>query len=141
MPSPTIQFPAGYAPGQAAAFADQNGNARLVSASTPLPMLNVPAPVTPLAGSTSTTGTVGPYLPVTGRSVILALSGTWTGSVQVARSTDGGATLLPITIGGSIWGLFSTNCCEAVWDESDSSAQLYLQISLTAGAVTYRFSQ
>ncbi|NBC37646.1 hypothetical protein GTZ99_13910 [Novosphingobium sp. FSY-8] len=102
----------------------------------------VAAPTTTaLAGTASSSGVYGPYHPVSGRSVILSLAGSWSGSVQVLRSTDAGGTRLPVTIGGGVWGLFTGNCCEGVWDESEAGAELYLSIQLTDGTVTYRMAQ
>ena len=63
------------------------------------------------------------------------------GTVKVVRSTDGGATKLALAIGGSLWAQFTGNCCEAVWDESDAAARLYLDIALMSGSVSYRLAQ
>lgn len=141
MPSTPIQTPAGYVPTFAVAFADASGNANLIGASTPLPTANVAPVTTPLSGSASASAVVGPFSPVVGRSVLLALSGNWTGVVTVMRSTDGGATKLPLTIGGAPWAVFSVNCCEAVWDESEAGARLYLNLAITSGTLNYRIAQ
>jgi len=141
MTTTPIQTPAGFVPTFAAAFADANGNARLIGASAPLPTCDVPMATTPLSGSTTASGVVGPFSPVIGRPVLLALSGNWTGIVTVMRSTDGGGSKLPLTLGGAPWAVFSVNCCEAVWDESEAAAQLYLNIVLTSGTLTYRIAQ
>jgi len=136
-----IQSPAGYVPQFAMSFANADGTAAQVTAAAPMPVAPALPLATPLVGSTSTSVTLGPYAPVIGRSVILCLSGTWSGNVQVLRSTDNGMTKLPITAGGAPWGLFAVNCCEAVWDEGDVSGQLYLQVTLSAGTLTYRMAQ
>lgn len=151
MSSPIVQFPSGYVTGQAAAYVAPDGTAQLVSTATPLPVAlgtgaSVPVSVTsasttPLTGSTISTGTLGPYKPVVGRSVMLTLTGDWSGSVQVTRSTDNGVTKIPLTIGGGSWALFTTNCCEAVWDESEAVATLYLSVTLTSGTLGYRLAQ
>lgn len=140
MPVP-IQNPAPFVPSEAVAFADVDGNSTTVSPLAPLPV-NVQLPANPvLAGSAAGAQQVGPFQPVVGRAVILALSGIWTGRVQVLRSTDGGVTCLPLTIGGSVWARFTANCCEAVWEESDAAARLYLDIAVTSGTLTYRVGQ
>ena len=100
-----------------------------------------PATATPVTGQTNTPLVTAPYFPVMGRSVLLVLSGSWTGSVTVLRSTDQGSTKLPITIGGTPSAVFSSNCCEPIWDESEAAAQLYLNIALTSGTVNYRIAQ
>lgn len=136
-----ISTPAAYVTPQAVAFANSAGNALYVSQNSPLPVTSHACPATPLSGTTLANLIAGPYTPVIGRTVILALSGDWSGMVQLSRSTDGGATRQPITMGGAPWALFSTNCCESVWDESDAAARLYLEITLTSGTLTYRLSQ
>ena len=143
MPSPPIQSPSAYSVSRAVAFADIDGAATLVSATSPLPvtaMASSGSP-TPLAGTAAATGVVGPFAPVLGRAVILSLQGTWTGAVQVLRSTDSGATKIPLTVAGAAWGTFASNCCEAIWEESEPVARLYLDVALTSGSVTYRLAQ
>ncbi len=140
MPTP-IQNPAGYAVTRAVAFADVDGSMLPVATSTPLPVTLGNAATTALAGTASTTSVTGPYQPALGRPVMLMLTGTWTGSVKVTRSVDGGASRQPLTAAGNAWGQFTANACEAVWDESESAARLYLDIMLTSGSVTYRMAQ
>ena len=95
MPTP-IQNPAGYAVTRAIAYADVDGSMVQVAAAAPLPVsIGASAATTPLAGTSSTSTVAGPYQPALGRAVILALSGTWSGTVTVTRSTDGGTTRLP----------------------------------------------
>lgn len=141
MPPTPIQSPSGYAVSQAVAYADVDGTARLVSTAAPLPVTLGFTSTTPMAGVATASGAIGPFQPVLGRAVILALSGTWTGMVRLTRSTDGGATRLPLTVAAMPWGQFNTNCCEAVWEESDATAQLYLDITIDSGSLTYRLAQ
>lgn len=140
MPGTPIQSPASYVPSRATAFADIDGTSLLVSSSNPLPVTLNGGSTTPLAGSTSATGSVGPFAPVIGCPVMLMLSGTWTGLVKVMRSTDGGTTRLPLTVAGGSWAQFSANCCEPVWEESDPAATLYLDVALASGTLAYRIS-
>jgi hypothetical protein len=140
-PSLPIQSPSGYAASRAMAFADVDGSALLVSAATPMPVVVAPATSTPLTGSTAANLLTGPFQPTLDRAIVIALSGTWTGTVRVLRSTDGGATKLPLTLGGTVWGQFSANCCEPVWEESEAAARLYLDIVLASGTLAYRFGQ
>lgn len=140
MPTP-IQNPATYIPVQALSFAQADGNSGLVSADLPLPVNSVRPATAPLAGTVVTTGQIGPFIPAAGRPVMLTLSGAWSGSVRLLRSVDAGATRLPLTIAGEAWGEFTTNVCEAVWEEYEDSARLYLDIALAAGSLTYRVSQ
>ena len=143
MPSPPIQSPSAYSVSRAVAFADVDGSALLVSLTTPLPVTAMASTSSPtaLAGTASASGVQGPFVPAIGRAAILSLQGTWTGTVKVLRSTDNGTTKLSLTVAGSAWGQFTGNCCEAVWDESDATAKLYLDIVLSAGSVTYRLAQ
>jgi hypothetical protein len=142
MPPIPVRSPANFTPTVAIAFGDSNGDTSLVRADAPLPVVAsaVAAPAA-LSGTSSASGIVGPFTPVAGRPVVLALSGSWTGQVRLTRSTDGGATKLPVTAAGSAWAQFSTNCCEAVWEESDIAAQLYVDITLSSGTVIYRLAQ
>lgn len=141
MTSPLVKFAAATVPGQAVAYTAADGTAQLVGAAAPLPVSTQPVSTGALTGNATVNCVAGPFLPVVGRGVILTLTGTWAGSVQVERSVDGGATRVPLTAGGNLWALFSGNCCEAVWDESEAVAQLYLRIQLTSGAVGYRLAQ
>lgn len=140
MPTP-IQSPSGYAATRAVAFADGDENAILASTTNPLPVAFSAAPTTALAGATSASGILGPYQPALGRGVILTLAGTWVGTVKVLRSSDGGTTKLPLTLAGSVWGQFASNCCEPVWEESEAAATLWLDIVLSSGSLTYRLAQ
>lgn len=142
MPPTPIQSPASYVPSRAAAFADVDGTAMLVSANNPMPVAIGPAAAAaPLTGSTAATSIVGPFLPAAGRPVVLALTGTWSGAVSVKRSTDGGTTKLSLTVGGSAWGRFTANACEPVWEENETGAALYLDVALSSGTLTYRMAQ
>lgn len=140
MPTP-IQSPSGYAATRALVFADGDDNAILASATNPLPVTLGSAPTAALAGSTAASGILGPYQPALGRGIVLALAGTWAGTVRVLRSTDGGTTKLPLTLAGAVWGQFTANCCEPVWEESESAATLWIDIALTSGTLAYRLAQ
>lgn len=140
MPTP-IQNPSGYAVTRAVAFADVDGSMLQVAAATPLPVTLGSVATTALAGTTTGTTVVGPYLPALDRPIMLTLTGSWSGTVTVTRSVDGGSTRQPLTVNGSPWGQFTTNCCEAVWDEAEAGAQLFLDIALTSGSLTYRLAQ
>ena len=83
---------------------------------------------------------MAPFAPQLGREIWLTLSGTWSGSVALMRSVDGGATLLPATLGGAAL-TWTGNVNEIVWIETEAAATLYLSITLASGAVTYRVAQ
>lgn len=139
MPSLPIMTPARFAAASAMGYADPTGALSLVSAATPLPVAPGPAAVpAPLAGTAAASTAVGGFAPARGVPVVLVLRGIWQGSARVLRSTDGGTTLDPLTLGGSDWGLFSGNACEAVWEENDPAATLHLAITLASGTITYR---
>jgi hypothetical protein len=42
---------------------------------------------------------------------------------------------------GAGWALFTANCCEPVWEDSEAGAQLYLSVTLASGTLAYRVSQ
>ena len=136
-----IVSPSGYAATRAVAFAGADGNAVIASGSLPLPVTLGSDPTVPLAGTTAASGTFGPYQPALGREAVLALAGTWSGTVRVLRSTDGGITKLPLTIAGAAWAQFTGNCCEPIWEESEAAARLWLEVTLSSGSLSYRLAQ
>lgn len=142
MPTSPLKTPAGYVPQMAIAFANAGGDADIVSAANPVPVQDLPFAAAPaLAGSASASAVLGPFQPRAGRAVVLALSGAWTGTVRLLRSTDGGATKLPLTAAGLSYGVFTANVCEPVWEESEAAALLYLDVAVLSGAVVYRMGQ
>jgi hypothetical protein len=140
MPTP-IQNPATYIPVQARSFAQADGKSGLVSADLPLPVSILRTASAPITGTASTRGQVGPLTPAPGRPVVLSLSGTWSGTVKVLRSIDAGMTRLPLTMAGEAWGQYSANACEAVWEDNEDNARLYLDITLASGSLIHRVSQ
>lgn len=101
-----------------------------------------PAHSTALTGSTNADAESTAFLPQLGRDMYLTLSGTWAGSVQVQRSTDGGTTWNNITIGGGQpWGLYTANCDEVVDTPTDGAATYRLDITITSGTLAYRLAQ
>lgn len=140
MPTP-IQNPTGYAVPRVVAYTDVDGSMLQVAAATPLPVTLGTSATTVLAGAANASTVAGPYQPALGRPVMLVLTGTWTGTVSVTRSIDGGATRQPLTVNGAAWGQYSVNVCEPVWDESEAAARLYLDITVTSGSVSYRMAQ
>lgn len=138
-----IQAPAGFVPVQALSFGGIGGTATAVDGDNPLPVATRlgAAGTAPLAGTAAASGTVGPFAPQLGRPVWLTLSGSWTGTVQLMRSEDGGATLLPLTLAGAPWGSFTANCNEPVAEETVAGATYHLALTLGSGSVTYRVAQ
>jgi hypothetical protein len=143
MPLP-ITTPAGYHPSFALAFADEDGNGVVIDHDNPLPVaISAAAPPTstPLAGSTSASGMLGPFAPVAERAIWLSLSGSWTGTVTLKRSVDGGTTRHPLTAGGEPWATFTANACEPVAEDGENGAAYYLDVALASGTITYRLAQ
>ena len=139
LPSLPILTPANFAAPSAMGFADASGALNLVSAGSPLPVtVSGGATPTPLTGTMASSGLAVPFVPARGVPVVLTLRGTWQGSVRVYRSTDGGVTLDPLTVGGAPWALFTGNVCEAIWEENDPAAGLHLGVTLSSGVVDFR---
>ena len=138
--------PGGFAPAFALGQAGPDGHLLLVSADNPLPVTGggaaapLPAPA-PLTGTASAATMAGPFDPVSGRPVYLQLTGTWQGRVRVLRSVDDGVTKLPLTVAGQPWAVFTGPACEAVWEEGDAAARLYLELQPTSGTIAFRVSQ
>jgi hypothetical protein len=138
----SIRLPGGYAPIKAIAFGGPDGDTMPVSATSPLPVaLSMPAANAPLAGSSAVALVVGPFAPQPGREMWLTLSGTWQGSAQLLRSTDGGVTMLPITLGGDTTCRYTANVNEPVAVETVTGASWYLDLAPTVGTVAYRVQQ
>lgn len=138
-----VEIPAGFVPQYAVAFGAVDAPAVAVHEDNPLPVRAVQkaAGSIPLTGTMTASGIAGPFAPDLDRPIWLTLSGEWTGTVEVLRSTDGGASSLPLTVGGARWGRFTANCNEAVTTESEAGARLYLSASLLTGTLTYRVAQ
>lgn len=133
-----IASPAAFAVTNAVGFADPSNNLVPVSQAEPLAVTVAPAAGAVLAGTASQSAVVGPLALSSGQAAVLSLSGTWSGSVAVLRSTDGGATKLPLTMTGSPWATFDGNACETVWEESASQSDLYLSVVISSGSLSYR---
>lgn len=138
----TVRYPANYAPGVALAYAGPAGEARTVASDNPLPVMFAAGARPPaLAGQIAASGLVGPFAPAAGVPVMLQLTGDWAGTVTLQRSADGGQTRVGVTAGGAPWGVFSGNACEAVWEEAEPGATLFLDVALTGGTLAYRMAQ
>lgn len=146
MPIVPISYPARFAPGVALNYADVSGNATLVSQSAPLPVSisaassgsTAPAP---LSGTTTIAKTVGSFVPVVARPIVVTLTGTWTGSVKLLRSIDGGVTKQSLTLAGAPWGEYIANVNEPAWEENELAAVFYLQLTPLTGTISYRLAQ
>jgi hypothetical protein len=140
MTSP-ISVPAGFAPAYAVGYSDTGGRLALVSDTAPLPVSTAALAPDPLVGSISVSAIVGPFDAVAGRIVSVALGGEWEGTVTLLRSTDGGATKLPLRVAGEPWATFSSPGLEQAWQEAEEGASFFLDISLQSGNLAYRVSQ
>ena len=142
----SVQAPGGYVPQTAISFGTTGGDATSVDAAHPLPVAisgdQRAAGSASLAGTASASTVAGPFVPELGRAIWVTLGGTWTGTVTVRRSTDGGATKLPLTfIDGSAKGVWSASVNAAIGEESVAGARWFLDIALTSGSLTYRVEQ
>jgi hypothetical protein len=138
-----IEDPAQFVPLTALSFGSEGAPAIPVDAAHPLPTITA-APIVssmPLAGETSASGTFGPFVPDRGIAIWLSLSGTWTGSAELLRSVDGGATRLPLTVAGQPWANFTGAANEPVGEESSPDASYWLAVTIASGTLAYRVSQ
>lgn len=140
---PAAMAPASYVPFHALALADEEGHARAVNASAPLPVAPVlpPSGTAPLSGTAGTQQLVGPFVPALGRPIWLSLAGEWSGQVQILRSRDGGETMHPLTIGGEPWGRFTSNATEPVAEETVAGATYFLNLKPVSGLINYEIVQ
>jgi hypothetical protein len=65
----------------------------------------------------------------------------WDGTVRLLRSTDGGATKVPLRVGGASWAEYTQPGCEQAWTETEEGTSFYLDIALNSGTIDYRVSQ
>ena len=140
---PPIAQPATYVSPTAVGFADAGGTLSLVAGDMPLPVAQTRAAAAPapLQGQLAASSVVGPFVPLRDAPIHLQLAGTWTGTVAVQRSTDGGATRQGLTAGGMPWARFSGNANEIVWQEGEGGVSLWLDVALASGTLAYRVSQ
>jgi hypothetical protein len=134
---------AGLVPQRAVAFGALGAAAIPVDPAHPLPTAQTVTAATsaPLAGSSAASGMFGPFTPQLGRPIWISLSGTWTGTVTVQRSTDGGATKLSLTAGGQPWAIFTANANEAIGEESVDGASWWISAAIGSGTLAYRVQQ
>jgi len=140
---PKIEAPGHFVPQIALSFGESGAPALPIHEASPLPVrtINLPAASTPLAGSADADVVAGPFVPEPARAIWISLSGSWTGTVTVTRSIDGGLTRLPLTMGGDPWARFTGNANEPIGEESAAEASWYLDIEVSSGAVTYEVRQ
>ena len=101
-----------------------------------------PATSAALAGTATVSGALGPFTPELGRPIWVTLSGVWAGTVQLLRSTDGGATKLPITYpDGSARASWTGAVNAPVAEETCAGATYFLQFTRTSGTLTYEVRQ
>lgn len=143
MPETTIVRPAGWITETAIAFGDTQG-AQLVDAAHPLPVILVAGAQSsplPLTGTATASQVAGPFAATNGKALTMALAGSWSGRVQLLRSTDGGTTRLPLTPASVPVGIMTTSGVDQPWVETEDGATYYLAITLSSGTLTYRVSQ
>jgi hypothetical protein len=139
--SAAISTPAGFAPAYAIGYSDESGLLAVVSNAAPLPVAtSAPAPAA-LAGETSTSQLAGPFAATAGRAIVVTLTGDWQGSARLLRSSDGGATMVPLRVGGFAWAEYTQSGCEQAWMETEEGISFYLDVALTSGTLAYRVSQ
>ena len=139
--TPLITLPAGYATASAVGFSSAASTLTVVSQDQPLPVVfGAPTP-TMLQGNTSASLVAGPFNSVAGRTVLVTLSGSWAGTVQLLRSSDDGVTKTPLRIGGMPWGIFTESGSEQVWHETEADVTFFLDIALQNGTLDYQVSQ
>jgi len=139
-----VEAPGGFVPQIALTFGARDGAAVAVDRANPLPTRAVTAAAgsVPLAGTMGESGVAGPFAPDLDRAIVVTLSGEWSGTVTLLRSSDGGATRRPLTfIDGSAKGVWSNNVNTAVGEESVAGATYYLQFARGAGTLAYRVEQ
>lgn len=102
----------------------------------------VPAATTALDDTLSATGQSDAFVPELGRPIVLTLSGSWEGTVRLLRSTDEGATCLPLTYSnGMPKAVWTGNMNAPVVEETVAGASYYLDFVRTSGTLSFRLEQ
>lgn len=122
-------------------------NVALATLSSPL----AAATTTPLAATVADTGAhvLGPFSPQLTRPMCLTVCATTaaSGTLQLLRSIDGGATKLGLTIGGQPWATYTFSGAiqavvnEQVWTPVSALETFYIAVTLSAGTVTINLHQ
>ncbi len=134
--------------GGAATSANQAlGNATLATLTAPF----ATATSAPVVATISDTAAhiLGPFAPQLSREIWLTLNATTaaSGSAQLLRSTDAGATKVGLTAGGLPIGAYAFSATtgaivnEILTVETDATATYFLSMTLTGGAVAVRLAQ
>lgn len=121
-----------------------------------LPCSQAGAASSPLVGSVTSTAatptsggatfaagsaTLGPLAPDLGRGLRVTLRGTWSGSFALGTSSDGCATITPLTIGGASWGNFAGNANEIVDVPTVAGLAYCATAAVTSGTLIYGVRQ
>ena len=95
----------------------------------------------PVAGTFAATGQSASFAPLAGRAFNISLWGTFTSTIQLERSFDGGMTWLPITAAGAQLYKWTAPASESNQDD-EANVQYRLDCTVfTSGAASYRISQ
>lgn len=94
-----------------------------------------PTPVSTTVSTTTQTDSAA-FTPQLGRPINQTLSGTWTGTVALYRSIDGGTTRVLVTYIDGSAKQWSGNMQAPVATESDPSALWYQRFNLQSGSAT-----
>ena len=102
-----------------------------------------PSSVPPVTGTFSATGQSASFAPVGGRGFNASLWGTFSATVQIERSFDGGTTWLILTANGTQLEKFAGSQVISENLQEDESGVLYRFncTAYTSGTVNYRLSQ
>lgn len=140
--TPVVRNPAAYVTPVAIGTTDASGNLSLIGNGSPLPIALSPTPGAPaIAGTLTSSGLVGPFIPSGPAAIVIQLDGDWSGTVRLVRSVDGGQSVSPLKIAGSEWAVYTANGVEQAWTETEAGASFYLNAEITSGTLAYRVSQ
>lgn len=139
---PLVTNPAPYVTPVAIGTTDADGKLSLVRSGAPLPVtFAVAEGAAPISGTMAASGQTPGFIPVNSNPVTVELAGSWSGTVRLVRSTDGGTTVAPLKVAGTEWAVYSANGIEQAWSEAEKGVSFHLAVSLVSGALNYRVSQ
>ena len=97
--------------------------------------------VTAVVSTFGATGSSATLTPIAGRGFNVSIWGTFSASVQLERSFDGGTTWLPITAAGVQLFVWTAPASEVNQEDQISVAYRLRCTAYTSGTVSYRISQ
>lgn len=97
--------------------------------------------IAPVASTASANGFSTVFSATPGYKLYLTLTGTWTGSVSLLRSTDGGFNWNQVTHQDGVPVTITQNCDESLTMVTQADVKYRLEFAVASGTIIYRLAQ